>query len=43
MLLDSFDTIKNQFVKIVPKEISKLLESKGLNIDDFDFINPDLD
>ena len=43
MLLDSFDTIKNQFVKIIPKEISKLLESKGLNIDDFDFINPDLD
>jgi glutamate synthase domain-containing protein 2/glutamate synthase domain-containing protein 3 len=42
MLLESFDTIKNQFIKIVPKEISKLLESKGLNIDDFDFINPDL-
>ena len=43
MLLDSFDAIKNQFVKIIPKEISKLLESKGLNIDDFDFINPDLE
>lgn len=42
MLLENFDEIKNNFVKIVPKEISKLLKSKGISIDDFDFVNPDL-
>ena len=43
MLLENFEDIKNEFVKIIPKEISKLLQSKGINIDDFDFVNPNLD
>ncbi|NSW74689.1 glutamate synthase large subunit [bacterium] len=42
LLLKDFDKISSQFVKIIPKEISKLLASKGISIDDFDFINPDL-
>jgi glutamate synthase domain-containing protein 2/glutamate synthase domain-containing protein 1/glutamate synthase domain-containing protein 3 len=42
ILLRTFDEIKDRFIKIVPKEISRILESKGINIDDFDFINPNL-
>ena len=42
LLLKDFDKISSQFVKIIPKEILKLLASKGISIDDFDFINPDL-
>ena len=37
MLLKDFDKISSQFVKIIPKEISKLLASKGISIDDFDY------
>jgi len=42
LLLKDFEKISNQFIKIIPKEISKLLESKGIDLDDFDFVNPDL-
>ena len=42
-ILDNFQVYEPRFLKIVPKEISKLLKSKGINIDDFDFVNPKLD
>ena len=35
-------SFEDRFIKIVPKEISRILESKGISIDDFDFINPNL-
>ena len=42
MLIQNFESISKDFIKIVPKEIHKLLEAKGMNIDDFDFVNPNL-
>ena len=42
LILDGFDDFVPRFIKIVPKELFKLLESKGINIDDFDFVNPKL-
>ena len=41
-ILDNFEDFKSKFIKIVPREIFNLLESKGISIDDFDFINPKL-
>ena len=42
LILDGFDDFVPRFIKIVPKELFKLLESKGIDIDDFDFVNPKL-
>ena len=42
MLIQNFESISKDFIRIVPKEIHKLLEAKGMNIDDFDFVNPNL-
>ena len=41
-ILENFKKFESKFIKVVPKEISKLLKSKGIDIDDFDFVNPKL-
>ncbi|MBT89122.1 MAG: glutamate synthase large subunit [Spirochaetales bacterium] len=41
-ILDNFKNFTSKFIKVVPKEIFNLLESKGISIDDFDFVNPKL-
>jgi glutamate synthase (ferredoxin) len=41
-ILDNFENFTPKFIKVVPKEIFNLLESKGISIDDFDFVNPKL-
>ena len=41
-ILEDFDNKVSNFVRIIPKEIYKILESKGISIDDFNFIKPDI-
>ena len=42
-ILDNFNSEVNSFVRIIPKEIERILSLNGINIDDFDFLNPKLD
>ena len=41
-ILDNFDSEVSSFVRIIPKEIERILSLNGINIDDFDFLNPKL-
>ena len=41
-LLNNFDKEINSFIRVIPKEIYKILESHGIKIDDFDFMRPKL-
>ena len=42
-ILDNFNSEVNSFVRIIPKEIERILSLNDINIDDFDFLNPKLD
>ncbi len=41
-ILENFDVEIKSFVRIIPKEINRILDLNGINIDDFDFLNPKL-
>ena len=35
-------TNKGKLILFIPKEINRILDLNGINIDDFDFLNPKL-
>jgi glutamate synthase (ferredoxin) len=41
-ILEDFDNKVSNFVRVIPKEIYKILESKGISVDDFNFIKPEI-